>query len=92
MDAVEVKLHSVLTSVLTGQCCAAVMKISFVPVIGNGEGKAHPRTDHQDPEREKRYCCTFPLTWALDGVVVNTTPRALYPREREPVAIVQEAG
>jgi len=31
-------------------------------------------------------------TWALDGGVFNTTPRPFYPREREPVPIVWEAG
>jgi hypothetical protein len=38
------------------------------------------------------YSCTLSLNSALDGWVVNATPRALYPREREPVPIVQGLG
>jgi hypothetical protein len=39
------------------------------------------------------YNCTLSLTSALDGggVVVNSTPRQLYPQENQ-VTIVQEAG
>jgi len=28
--------------------------------IGKGKGKVHPRTDHERPEREKRYSSTLP--------------------------------
>jgi hypothetical protein len=32
------------------------------------KGKVHPRTGHEDSEREQRYSCTLPLTPTLDGV------------------------
>jgi hypothetical protein len=35
--------------------------------------------------------CSFFNLGARRGWVVNTTPRQLYPRERDPVPIVQEA-
>ena len=39
------------------------------------------------------YSSTLSLTSALVGVwVVKAKPRLLYPRERDPVPIVQEAG
>jgi hypothetical protein len=38
-----------------------------------------------------RYSSTLSLTLALDGGV-NATPQLLYPRERDPVPIVYEAG
>jgi hypothetical protein len=38
------------------------------------------------------YSCTVSLTSALDGVVVNSTSRPLYSRERDPVPIVQVVG
>ena len=49
----------------------------------------HPRTDHEDPEGEKKYSCTLSLTWRRWDCVVNATPRPLYPRERDPVPTVQ---
>jgi hypothetical protein len=40
----------------------------------------------------RRYSSTLSLTSALDeGWVVNATPRPLYPQERAPVPIAQEA-
>jgi len=40
-----------------------------------------------------RYSSTLSLTSALDVEwVVNATPRSFYPRERDPVPTVQEAG
>ena len=33
-----------------------------------GEGKGHPITGHKGPEKEERYCFTFPLALALDRV------------------------
>ena len=57
------------------------------------KGKVRPRTSHEGPEEEKRYSSTLSLTSALDGGwVVNATPRPLYPRVRDHVPIVQEAG
>ena len=56
-----------------------------------GKGKVHPTTGHQDREVEKRYSSTLSLTSAVDGIVVNVTPRPLYPRKREAVPIVEEA-
>jgi hypothetical protein len=57
------------------------------------ESSVHPTTGHESPEGEYRYSSTLSLTSALEaGGVVNSTPRPLYPRERNPVPIVQEAG
>ena len=47
---------------------------------------------HEGPDRESRYSSTLSLHCALDGRQwFNATPRPLYPRERDPVPIVQEA-
>ena len=54
------------------------------------KGKVRPRRRHEVQEGEQSYSSTLPLTSVLDGVV-NATPRPLYPRERDPVLIVQEA-
>ena len=59
---------------------------------GKGKGKVHPRTGHEGPQGEQRYSSTLSLTSALDGVGANATPRPLYPRERDPLPILQEAG
>ena len=56
------------------------------------KGKGRHTTDHEGPEREKKNSSTLSLTPALDGWVVNATPRPLYPRERYPVPIVEKAG
>jgi hypothetical protein len=74
--AVEVKLPAVLTSLLMGQCCAAVTEISFVRVIIKGKGKVDSRRDHEGPDREKRYSCTLSLInlGGRSGWVVNATP------------------
>jgi hypothetical protein len=50
--------------------------------------KVHPKTGHEAPEEEYRHSSTLSLTSALDVVVVNLTPRPLYPRERDPVSFV----
>jgi hypothetical protein len=44
-------------------------------------------TGHKDPEGEQKYSCTLSLTSALDGGVVNATPRLLYPG-KDPVPII----
>jgi hypothetical protein len=55
--------------------------------------KFHPRTGHKGPEGGLRYSCTlFFNLGARWGWVVNATPCLLYPRERDPVPIVKEAG
>jgi hypothetical protein len=60
-----------------------VLYMLKVKVKGKGKckGKGHPRTDREGPEVEFRYSSTLSLTSALDGVVVNATPRPLCPRE-----------
>ena len=54
----------------------------------NEKGKVHIRTSQEGPKEEYRYSCTLSLTTGLDGVGVNTTLLALYPRECDPVPIV----
>ena len=48
-------------------------------------GEVHHRTGHEGPEGEYRYSSTVCLTPALNGWVVNTTPRPLYPRDPVPI-------
>jgi len=52
------------------------------PLYPKGKGKVHPIIGHEGPEGEWRYSSTLSLTSALDGWMVNATPRPLYPRER----------
>jgi hypothetical protein len=56
------------------------------------EGKLHPRTHHEGPEEEERYSCTLSLTGTRWEWADKATPRPIYPRERDPVPIVQAAG
>jgi hypothetical protein len=57
-----------------------------------------PRTGYEGPKAEYMYSSTPSLTSALDVCafvcvyVVNAAPRSLYPREKDPVPIVQETG
>jgi len=57
-----------------------------------GKCKALPVARHEGPEGEWRYSFTLSLTFAPDGVGFNATPRPLYPWEKDPVSILQEAG
>jgi hypothetical protein len=60
-------------------------------VTVKGKGKAHPVTRHEGTAGEQRYRSTLPLTSVLDGGEWSTLrPRPFYPRERDPVPIVQE--
>jgi len=47
-----------------------------------GEGTVYSRTDHEGPEREKRYSSTVSLTSALDGVGGQRHAPAALPLER----------
>jgi len=49
-------------------------------LLHEGKGKGHPRTGHEGPDREQRYCSTLSLTSALDLCVwvVKATPRPLF--------------
>ena len=60
--------------------------------MGKRTSKVRPRTGHEDPEVEQRYSSTLSSFGARWGWVANTTPRPLYPRERDPMPIVQDAG
>jgi hypothetical protein len=57
------------------------------------KGKVHPTTGHEGPQAGVETCFysffNFGTRWAR---VVNTTTRAFYPRERNPVTVVQKAG
>jgi hypothetical protein len=48
------------------------------------KSKVRPRTSHEGLEGEQTYSSTLSLTSALDGGVVNATPRLLYPQKRAP--------
>ena len=49
-------------------------------INNNNKDKRHPRTGHEGPKGEQRYSSTLSLTSTLDGgLVVNATPRPLYP-------------
>jgi hypothetical protein len=57
------------------------------------KGKGHPTTCLRRQRREAELQLQLIRNLgARKGWVVSTTPRPLYPREREPVPIVQEAG
>ena len=56
------------------------------------KGKVHPRTSNEGLEGEQRYSSTISVTATLNWGVVNAMPRPLYPRERDAVPIVHEAG
>jgi len=45
-------------------------------------GKGQLRTGHDGPENGEVYSSTLSLISALDGVVVNATPRPLFLQER----------
>ena len=77
------KFATVLTHVLT-----ATENIFSV----FSEGKVHPTTGHEGPQEGlDTYFYSFFNVGARWARVVNTTTRALYPRERSPVIIVQKA-
>jgi len=50
----------------------------------NEKGKFHTRTSQEGPKEEYMYSSTLSLTPALDGVDVNATSLALYPRGMRP--------
>jgi len=53
----------------------------------------HPVSCHEGPEEEYRYSCALSLTSVLGGGwVVNATPPAALPWDRDPVQIVQVGG
>jgi hypothetical protein len=59
----------------------------------NKNSQVHPRTVHEGPEEEQWYSSTLSLTSVLHGIeVVNSRPRQLYPRKRDPVRTLQKAG
>jgi hypothetical protein len=51
-----------------------------------------PRTVHQDPKGENRYCFSLPLTSALDGGEWSTPSPGHFTPGEYPVSNVQEAG
>jgi len=56
------------------------------------KGKIHPTTGHEGPQAGvETYFYSFFNLGARWAKVVNTTIRTLYPRERNPVTIVQKA-
>ena len=48
-------------------------------LVGDNEGKFHPRTGHEGPEWEKRYGSTLSLTSALHGLGGQGHTQPLYP-------------
>jgi hypothetical protein len=55
------------------------------------KGQVHPRTGHERPEGSRVQFYSFFNLGAGRGSMINATPRPLYPREWDPVSIVQEA-
>jgi hypothetical protein len=69
-----------------GEACALrheVHRLEF------SKGNVNPVTGHEDPEA---IALLFLQTRRQMGWTVNATPRPLYPRERDSVPILQEAG
>jgi hypothetical protein len=54
--------------------------------------KVHPITCHEGPEGERRYSSTLSLTSALDGAGDQRHAPTAFPRERDPVSVIWEAG
>jgi hypothetical protein len=63
-----------------------IVSILITPV------KVHPVTAYDGPEREQKYRFTPSVISTLDGVGGQRHAPAALPRERDPIAIVQEAG
>jgi hypothetical protein len=61
------------------------------PHISKGKGKGHPRTGHEGPDGEKRYCCTLSLTSALDRGGWSTRRPGRFTPGEDPVPTDQEA-
>jgi hypothetical protein len=55
---------------------------------GKGNGKVHPSTDHEGPEKELRYSCTLSLTSALDTVCGQRHTPAGFTSGKKAVPIV----
>jgi len=67
--------------------CAEIPSGKYV--IGEGKGKGHPITCH---EGQRGNNSTFSLTLVLyEGGWSKARPRPLYPQERKPLPILQEA-
>jgi len=74
---------TVVTHVLTAREC--IFNVFL-------KGKVHSTTGHDGPQAGvETYFYSFFNLGARWARVVNTTTRALYPRERNPVTIVQKA-
>ena len=73
---------------LNSKSCNCTASTKIQTQHENDKGKVYPITGHKGPEGEERYSSTLSLTSALDGVVINVTPRPLYPRERDQAPIV----
>jgi hypothetical protein len=61
------------------------------PYIYTVQGKVHPSTGHEGPEKELRYSCTLSLTSALDTVCGQCHTPASFTSGENPVPIVWEA-
>jgi len=60
--------------------------------MSTGKGKVRPRTSQEGLDGEQRYLYSFFDLGARCWWVVKATPLPLYPWERHPVPIAQEAG
>jgi hypothetical protein len=55
-------------------------------------GKVRSRTGHEGTDRSRFIALLIHSLCSRNGLVVTTTPRTLYPRERYPVPVAYEAG
>ena len=74
-----------------GQCLTYRLLVKhkiFVSVIVVLSFKVRFGRGLEGPEGEQRYDSTLSLSSALDGWVVNATPRPLYPRKIDPISLI----
>jgi hypothetical protein len=65
--SLEPKMSEILLYTLFHSVVGPIRSRIHCPFEVAGNGKVHPRTGHEGPELEKRYCSTLSLTSALDG-------------------------
>ena len=73
-------------------CYESWREVRLYSQIMQGKDKVHPRTEHEDLQREQRYSSTLSLTSALDGDGWSRPRPGRFTTGKDPVSIVQEAG
>jgi hypothetical protein len=90
-DQIKYRLWAILEKLLISIRDIGISKENVVRC--EGKRKFCPVTGHEGTDGEQRYTSTlfYNLGACWEGVV-NATPRPLYPQERNPIPLVEEAG